>query len=72
MAFQTPLQIRRVNSAGILFSNQVITYDDVCRVIFEKLKIEAFDLVGLLFIRSNKIIVKFAQSTVFEQFMDQY
>lgn len=66
----TPLYRR--HSLGLLFSNQNIAYESVLSFIFGTLGVKSETVVGIQFIRINKIIIKFATEAPFRLFLEKY
>lgn len=66
----TPLQ--RKTSVGLLFSNENISYVEVCEVIFDVLSVKYDVVTGLQFFKNNKVILKFKGEKPFRAFLDKY
>lgn len=66
----TPLHRRQ--SLGLLFSNSNISYESVLSVIFGTLGVKPEAVVGIQFIKVNKIIIKFAAEAQFRLFLEKY
>ncbi|KAG0705392.1 hypothetical protein GWK47_024495 [Chionoecetes opilio] len=58
----------RSNSLCLLFSNPEISYESVLSVIFDTLGVRPKAVVGIQFVRVNKIIIKFAAEGHFRLF----
>ena len=69
MAF-TPLTVRRKDSVGLFFSYNP-DYASVCNVIFDLLKIKQDHIVGFQQLKSDKYVVKFVNSAVYEDFCER-
>lgn len=66
----TPLQ--RKNTVGLLFSNENITYIEVCEAIFEVFGVKYEVVSGLQFFKDNKVVLKFKGDTSFRKFLNKY
>lgn len=69
-AVTTPLHRRQ--SLGLLFSNPNISYESVLSVIFGTLGVKPETVVGIQFVKVNKIIIKFAAEAQFRMLLEKY
>lgn len=66
------IPLHRRQSLGLLFSNQNVAYESVLSFIFGTLGVKSETVVGIQFVRVNKIIIKFAAETPFRMFLEKY
>lgn len=64
--------LHRRQSLGVLFSNQSIAYESVLSFIFGTLGVKPDTVVGIQFVRVNKIIIKFSAEAPFRLFLEKY
>lgn len=64
--------LRRKDSIGLSFSSEKISYNEVCSAIFDTLRVKYQVIAGIQFVKSNKVIVKFAEEAPFRGFLDRY
>lgn len=63
--------IRRKDSVGLIFSRRP-DYDVVSNLIFEKLGIDADDIIGFQSMFNNKVVIKFSDRSRHEAFVNDY
>lgn len=64
--------LHRRQSLSLLFSNQNVAYESVLSFIFGTLGVKPETVVGIQFIKVNKIIAKFAVEAPCRLFLDKY
>ena len=71
MAWFTHTPLKRVNSIGLVFSNESPSQELTRIIIFEKTETELEDINVVQFLR-DRVIVKFFDSSVYEKYVDLY
>ena len=72
MAETVTSPLHRRQSLGLVFSNPNISYENVLSAIFGTLGVKPEAVVGIQFIKVNKIIIKFAVEAHFRLFIDKH
>ena len=72
MAEAASVPLHRRHSLGLLFSNPNIAYENVLSIIFGTLGVKPETVVGIQFIKVNKIIIKFSAEVNFRLFLEKY